>query len=321
MKKIISVLLVTVLMMTFLVGCGESRKLFGNVDLDKYVSLNKADYIGVNVDTGSEEFITKYYDYEYDYDVAEKSLYKNITDGAVENGDIINLDYAGKIDGVAFDGGTAEDQSLEIGSGTFIDDFEEELIGAVIGETRDITAKFPENYGNEDLNGKEAVFTCTINSISRPMTVEESYSKMGYLSADEYKDALTKRAVKSYILNYICSKATIKEFPEADSDKMIDAIFEESVDEFKAIYNMDFEEFLSQSGYTIEQYKAALESEEVFDTMMRTSMPVYYVLDEEGLEIDDITLEKQTVEQEYLVELYAVQDIVLEYLYGKAVIK
>lgn len=85
----------------------------------------------------------------------------------VEDGDTVNIDYVGTIDGVEFDGGNTNGSGadLEIGSGTYIDDFEEQLIGHNVGETVEVVVTFPEDYGNEDLNGKEAVFTTTINGI------------------------------------------------------------------------------------------------------------------------------------------------------------
>lgn len=88
-----------------------------------------------------------------------------VTDRAVQNGDLINLNYSGSIDGVKFDGGTAEDQELTIGSGMFIPGFEEQMVGMQIGEEKDITVKFPENYGAKDLAGKDAVFAVKVLGI------------------------------------------------------------------------------------------------------------------------------------------------------------
>ena len=89
------------------------------------------------------------------------------TSVAVEDGDTVNIDYVGTIDGVEFGGGNTQGQGadLTIGSGTYIDDFEEQLIGHYIGETVEVDVTFPENYGNDDLNGKDAVFEVTINGI------------------------------------------------------------------------------------------------------------------------------------------------------------
>ena len=85
----------------------------------------------------------------------------------VKDGDTVNIDYVGSIDGVEFSGGNTQGMgaNLTIGSGTYIDDFEEQLIGAHPGDTVDVYATFPENYGKEDLNGKEALFVVTVNGI------------------------------------------------------------------------------------------------------------------------------------------------------------
>ena len=97
----------------------------------------------------------------------QKQVRYEDVDRPVENGDRIILDYCGKVDGVAFDGGTAEDQTLEIGSHTFIPGFEEQLIGAVAGEERDINVTFPEEYHAENLKGKAAVFTCKVKTVQK----------------------------------------------------------------------------------------------------------------------------------------------------------
>ena len=85
----------------------------------------------------------------------------------VEDGDTVNIDYVGSIDGVEFDGGNTQGNGtdLTIGSGRYIDDFEEQLIGAHPGDEVEVTVTFPDDYGNEELNGKEAVFDVTVNGI------------------------------------------------------------------------------------------------------------------------------------------------------------
>ena len=87
----------------------------------------------------------------------------------VEDGDTVNVDYVGSVDGVEFDGGNTQGYGadLTIGSGSYIDDFEDQLIGAHPGDTVNVVVTFPENYGAEELNGKEAVFVTTINGIYR----------------------------------------------------------------------------------------------------------------------------------------------------------
>ena len=87
-------------------------------------------------------------------------------DGTVEIGDVTTIDFKGLKDGVAFDGGTAEGYQLEIGSGSFIPGFEEQMIGMAKGETRDLNLTFPENYGAKDLAGADVVFQVTVHHIA-----------------------------------------------------------------------------------------------------------------------------------------------------------
>lgn len=98
---------------------------------------------------------------------AESGSYSTDTSLTVEDGDTVNIDYIGSVDGVEFDGGNTQGQGtdLTIGSGKYIDDFEEQLIGAHPGDEVDVMVTFPDDYGNEELNGKEALFEVTINGI------------------------------------------------------------------------------------------------------------------------------------------------------------
>ena len=109
---------------------------------------------------------------EIDSLLSDHATEKQVTDRAAADGDTVNIDYAGSVDGVAFSGGTYSGYSLTLGSGTFIDGFEDQIVGHTPGETFDVTVTFPEDYGNEDLNGKEAVFETTLNYIKESVTPE-----------------------------------------------------------------------------------------------------------------------------------------------------
>lgn len=93
-----------------------------------------------------------------------------ITNRAAENGDTVNIDFAGSIDGVAFDGGTGSDYDLTLGSGTFIDGFEDQIVGHMPGETLDVNVTFPDDYQATNLAGKDAVFATTLNYINEDVT-------------------------------------------------------------------------------------------------------------------------------------------------------
>ncbi len=121
----------------------------------------------------------------------------DITDRAVINGDEVNLDYSGSVDGVKFDGGTAEGQRLVIGSKSFIPGFEDQLVGMNIGEERDITVTFPEEYHAEELKGKDAVFHVKINGIKNDElpTLDDDFAAdvSEFETLKEYTDDLKKK--------------------------------------------------------------------------------------------------------------------------------
>lgn len=100
-------------------------------------------------------------------EATEAPSYSTDTSLTVKDGDTVNIDYVGKIDGTAFDGGSTNGQGtdLEIGSGSYIDDFEDQLVGAHPGDEVEVTVTFPDDYGAADLAGKEAVFDVTVNGI------------------------------------------------------------------------------------------------------------------------------------------------------------
>ncbi len=123
----------------------------------------------------------------------------DVTDRAVKDGDMITLDFAGSVDGVAFDGGTATDYDLTIGSGSFIPGFEDQLVGTAIGEEKDVNVTFPENYQEKSLAGKPAVFKCTVKKIKEkvlPELNDEFADEVSEFSTlDEYKADIERNII------------------------------------------------------------------------------------------------------------------------------
>ncbi|MDO5037440.1 MAG: trigger factor [Tissierellia bacterium] len=137
-----------------------------NIHVEVMPEVELLKYKGLEIEEVSEEVSEELIDAEIENQRQMNARQVNIDNRPVEEGDLVNIDYEGKLDGVAFEGGTAQDQDLEIGSGTFIPGFEEKVIGHEIGETFDIDVTFPEEYHAEDLKGQDVVFTVTINEIS-----------------------------------------------------------------------------------------------------------------------------------------------------------
>ena len=153
-----------------LTGCGdETDKPLNQMKVDKYVKLGDYGSFEVTVDTigvDQEELESLMSSNYINYVTPEHG---GITDRAVAEGDTVFIDYEGKEDGVAFAGGTDENAALTIGSGQFIDGFEDGLIGVMPGETVDLNLRFPDNY-NPEMAGKDVVFTVTVRCI-RPAAV------------------------------------------------------------------------------------------------------------------------------------------------------
>ena len=146
------------------------------------------------------EFVYTVSDADVDKDIEDTRLRlakdEDVTDRAAEMTDTVNIDFAGKMDGKAFDGGTAEGYDLTLGSHQFIPGFEEGVVGMNIGETRDIEVTFPEDYQAEELKGKKAVFTVTLHKITgkvRPELDEEFAKKMGSDSVEAYRAKVRER--------------------------------------------------------------------------------------------------------------------------------
>lgn len=152
------------------IGAGQELKYTLEVFVKPDVTLGE--YKGVTVEKNVEKVTDEAVDARIQNDVERASTTQDVTDRAVENGDIVNLDYAGSVDGVAFEGGTAQGQSLTIGSGMFIPGFEEQMVGMNIGEERDLSVKFPEQYHADNLAGKDAVFHVKVNGIQTKVRPE-----------------------------------------------------------------------------------------------------------------------------------------------------
>ena len=154
------------------------------------------EYKGVEVEKSDVEVTDEDINKEVDKERENNSRTIDVDDRAVENGDIIKLDFDGSVDGVPFEGGKAENYTLTIGSGSFIPGFEDQLIGTKIGEEKDVTVTFPEDYHEKSLAGKEAVFKCKVNAISvkeLPEADDEFASEVSeFETLAEYKEDIKK---------------------------------------------------------------------------------------------------------------------------------
>lgn len=201
MNRKIAIVLAALLASVVLGGCGSESGALKDMKVEKYVTLGEyrglpAQAAAVTVDETQEAELMK----ALYMDSVTKEM-GGITDRAVSMGDTVNIDYEGKKDGVAFPGGTASGDLLEIGSGHFIAGFEEGLIGATPGETRDLELTFPEGYGNAELAGQAVVFTVTVNFILPTEYSDEVVASIGV------PDMTTVEEMRQFVHDYLETNA------------------------------------------------------------------------------------------------------------------
>ena len=180
----------------------------------------------------------------------------DITDRPVQEGDEVGLDYSGSVDGVKFDGGTAQNQTLVIGSHRFIPGFEEQMIGMNIGETRELNVKFPDEYHAENLKGKDSVFVVTVNSIKVKELPElddefaKDVSEFDTLAA--YKADIEKKIIerKEKVADTKAENELMEMIVKNSQMKIHDCMIESQIDN----YIQDFEYSLMYQGLKIDDY-------------------------------------------------------------------
>lgn len=194
MKKKIAVSIIGIAVSAiFLTACEASKGL----ETD---DIKITQYKGVEVDQVQKPAEITDEDVEKDIQTTldAQAETKEITDRGVKEGDIVNIDFVGKIDGKAFDGGSAEKYDLTIGSDSFIDGFEDSIVGHQKGDKFDWNGKFPDNYDNTEYAGKDVVFSIVLNSISErkvPELTDELVAKLSEKakSVKEYKEEVKEQ--------------------------------------------------------------------------------------------------------------------------------
>ena len=239
-------------------------------DVSKYITIGQ--YKGLTLDNSVEAVTDDMVDGRVQEELQNKA--EEVTEGTVQNGDIVTINYVGTKDGVAFDGGTANNYELTIGSGTFIDGFEDQLIGKMPGETVQVKVTFPKDYQGKEVAGKDAVFETTINYIDETPKLTDKFVKeklsdrYGYTTVKEMKktirDEIFKTNKTDYIWNHMIEKSKFKEIPDELINDRVDVLVNGLKAQLKAS-NYTLKDYLSAYGIEDEttlrdQYKSSCES-------------------------------------------------------------
>ena len=223
---------------------------------------------------------------KYEYTVTDEDVEKDIastldrfaekievTDRAAENGDTVNIDFVGKLNGEAFEGGSAEKFNLTLGSGQFIPGFEDQVVGMKIGDVKDIEVTFPEDYQAENLKGQKAVFTVTLHAIQGkklPELNDEFAKKVGSDSVEAYRLKVRERLeqnAKARALNETensiiteIAKGAKAEIPQAMIDKQTELSMQRL--EYNLMYQgIKLDDYMKYIGTTREEYKKNFEED------------------------------------------------------------
>lgn len=327
MKKKAVALLLCVSMMMTLNACGKTNKdntqgtetvaetetevIPSSADITydagDYVSLG--DYMNMEVTLDKDYQVTDdmVKNYVNNNVIANYPYYVESDKTVVENGDVANIDYEGLLDGEAFDGGTAQDYDHEIGSGSFIDGFEDGLIGAEVGKETDLNLTFPEDYGNSDLAGKEVVFKVTVNAIKEKQDITydtltdeyvtylsdklgASYETVNDLTSDirtyleEQANSSRTQAIRSAVIAKLPEVCTVNALP----DGLLDARMQEYLKKFEDTYCKDttLEDYLSSTyNTTVDDFKTQVQSE--IETELDTQLILEAIAAVENIEFDE----------------------------------
>ena len=230
-----------------------------------------------------------------------------VTDRACKDGDSVIIDFSGSIDGVKFEGGTAEKQTLVLGSKTFIPGFEEQVAGMNIGEEKDITVKFPDDYGVDTLKGKDAVFAIKLHEIKAKELPEindefikdavgaeslEAYKKETKERLEKQNADRAERELEDEILKKITAESKM-EIPEA----LIESQIERMVEEFAyrlSYQGLKFEDYLKYTNKTMDDVKK--DYREQAEDMVKSQLVIDKIITTEDIKATEEEIEARVKE-------------------------
>lgn len=221
-------------------------------------------------------------------------------EGQVQDGDTANIDFEGKLNGEAFDGGTSTGYDLVIGSGSFIEGFEEGLVGVAVGETVDLPLTFPENYGSEELAGQDVVFTVTVNFVKRvPELTDELVNKItdgAYTDVASYRNSISEdlmadkeageeSALNSELLTLIANTSEVSGYPQEMVDYSTQSM-KSYYQEYADLYGMEYTAFLEAFlGMTEDEFDS--EVDVAVKQNLQQEMYLQAIAETEGIELSD----------------------------------
>ena len=288
------------------IGAGKDLKFHLEVYVRPDVKLG--DYKGLTVEIEKQKLTDEMVDARISQDQDKASRTIDVDDRPVQEGDTVNLDYAGTVDGVAFAGGTAEKQTLKIGSNTFIPGFEEQMIGMNIGEEKDLQVKFPDEYHAEELKGKDAVFHVKVNGIQvteKPELDDDFAADISEFNTfAEYKESIVKEltdridknnaaAAENALVDKAVENAEM-DVPQAMIDDQADYMVREMAMRM-SYQGLKMEDYLKYTGQTLDAMKAMYKPEA--EKRVKTELVIDAIRKAENIEPGEAEIEKAIDDQ------------------------
>lgn len=317
----------------------ETTEAFNKIDASTYVwsdYVTLGEYKGVEVEVPSVEVTDEEVEEKVQSLLSYYATTNDITEGTVEEGHTVNIDYTGYINDVQFDGGTATGASLTIGSNSFIDGFEDGLIGVNVGDTVTLNLQFPDPYlNNPDYAGKDVVFEVKVNSIQETVLPELTDAFIAenttYTTVDEYKAALRENLesskeddVKSDKLNDVWSiiieNCEVIAYPE----ELVAQYQDEMNDYYTQIatnyFSTTLEEYVTSNGSTMEEFNEIVE--EYGKSSAISELIAIGIAEKEGIEVSDDELNEyvDSLLEEGSVSNFETAEEIIDY-YGESYLK
>lgn len=333
-------------------GCNKDEKKLVEDMVDKYSAYcDLADYKGIEYVETKTVITEDDVQYQVDSLLSTYATSTSVTTGVANDGDTVNIDFLGKVDGVAFEGGSTDGAGydLTLGSGMMIEGFEEQIVGHSVGETFDINVTFPENYGEPSLAGQDAVFTITINEkiIKEYPEYTDAFvaANTEYKTIAEYEEylmnAMTENAKesdlnynKSAVVTAVIDNSTINEFPQQDMQKLIDDTVAQVESQAKS-YGYELSDYvIAYYGMsTVDEFKAYVS--DLAKSFMTEKIVMCSVAKAENITVTDKEIadfkaymmeqtgitDEETFDDTYTTEdvaYYALEDKVVEFLLENA---
>ncbi len=324
MKKRIIILLAALCAASLIGGCGtkkENNKQENNTqestqesdsgESTDQISYNAeecvelGEYMGVELTLGTYEVTEEEIQSNIDSMLTSYPKYEESDKTTVEEGDTVNIDYEGLKDDVAFDGGTAQDSYLEIGSGSFIDGFEDGLIGKKVGEKVKLNLTFPENYQNTELAGQDVVFNVTINKIvNKEIVTHETvaddfvasnFTSQGYKNVKELeagvkeqlessKETSKKTDTQNALFEKLRESCKVT-LPEGLLDQKVKEYIDQFTTNMETSYGMKLEDYLSSINTTEDEFKQ--QAEQMMTDSLENQIILEAIAQKENIEADE----------------------------------